>query len=130
VPRTRFFLLAVITALERLGVISALPECARAQNPHRAGYVCADGFVGNGPIVAYIAWGAKRHGSSLRELIGGKWNNLKDFSEGCGHRCRVFGSSPLAVLLCTAVALHARQGRPGHSLLAPAKTSWRFFFGF
>jgi len=69
-------------------------------------------------IVAYIAWGAKRHGSSLRELIGGKWNNLKDFLKDVAIAAG-FWLIALAVLLCTAVALHAAKGGQDIRFLLP-----------
>src|SRR5260370_3734899 len=88
-----------------------------AQNPHRAAMYVRT-VLWEWSIVAYIAWGAKRHGSSLRELIGGKWDNLKDFLKDVAIAAG-FWLIALVVLLCTALSLHATQGGPHIPYLLP-----------
>jgi uncharacterized protein len=109
--RHTIFLLAVIAAWSAWGYFGAVRMRA-AQNPHRAAVYFLT-ILWEWSVVAYIAWGAKRHGSSLRELIGGRWNNskavLKDVAIAAG-----FWVIALVVLICTAVALHA--GKPGQSV--------------
>ena len=87
------------------------------QNPHRpAVYVLT--ILWEWSLVAYIAWGAKRHGFSLRELIGGKWNDLKDFLKDVAIAAG-FWLIALFVLFCTAVALHATKAGQNIRLLLP-----------
>jgi len=100
------FLLAVIAAWSTWGYFGAVRMRA-AQNPHRAAiYVLT--ILWEWSVVAYIAWGAKRHGSSLRELIGGKWNDSKAFLKDVAIAMG-FWFLALVVLFCTAVALHATK---------------------
>ncbi len=110
------FLLAVIAAWSAWGYFGA-SRMRTAQNPHRAGmYVLT--VLWEWSVVAYIAWGAKRHGSSLREIIGGRWNNLKDFLKDVAIAAG-FWLIALAVLLCTALALHATKGGQSIRFLLP-----------
>jgi uncharacterized protein len=99
-------LLAVLAAWSTWGYFGAVRMRA-TQNPHRAAvYVLT--ILWEWSVVAYIAWGAKRHGTSLRELIGGKWDDwkavLKDAAIAAG-----FWLIALVVLLTTAVGLHATK---------------------
>jgi membrane protease YdiL (CAAX protease family) len=100
------FLLAVIAAWTGWAYFGA-HRMRTAQNPHRAPmYVLT--ILWEWSVVAYIAWGVNRHGTSLHELIGGKWNNLKDFLKDVGIAAG-FWLIALTVLFCTAVALHATK---------------------
>src|SRR5258708_13851718 len=88
-----------------------------SQNPHRAAmYVLA--VLWEWSVVACIAWGANRHGSSMRELIGGKWNNLKAFLKDVAIAAG-FWLIALTVLFCTAVALHATRAGQNIRFLLP-----------
>ncbi len=110
------FLLAVIAAWCTWGYFVAARMRA-VQNPHRpAVYVLT--ILWEWSLVAYIAWGAKRHGFSLRELIGGKWNDLKDFLKDVAIAAG-FWLIALFVLFCTAVALHATKAGQNIRLLLP-----------
>jgi len=114
-PHT-IFLLAVIAAWSAWGYFGAL-RMRTAQNPHRAAmYVLT--VLWEWSVVAYIAWGARRHGSSLRELIGGKWNDSRAFLKDVGIAAG-FWLIALAVLLCTAVALHATKTGQNIRFLLP-----------
>jgi membrane protease YdiL (CAAX protease family) len=100
------FLLAVIAAWCTWGYFVAI-RMRGAQNSHRpAMYILT--ILLEWTVVAYIAWGAKRHRFSLRELVGGKWNDskavLKDVAIAAG-----FWLIALVVLGCTAFALHATK---------------------
>jgi membrane protease YdiL (CAAX protease family) len=88
-----------------------------AQNPHRAAtYVLT--ILWEWSIVAYVAWGAKRHGSSLRELIGGKWNNWKAFLKDIAIAAE-FWLIALVVLGVTSFALHATKAGQNIRFLLP-----------
>ena len=110
------FLLAVIAAWSAWGYFGTL-RMRTVQNPHRAAmYVLT--ILWEWSLVAYVAWGAKRHGSSLRELIGGKWNNSRAFLKDAGIAAG-FWLIALAVLFCTAVALHATKTGQNIRFLLP-----------
>jgi membrane protease YdiL (CAAX protease family) len=100
------FLLAVIVAGSSWGYFGAVRMRA-VHNPHRAAmYVLT--ILWEWSVVGYIAWGVHGHGSSLRELIGGKWNDLKavlkDVAIAAG-----FWLIAIVVLFAAAVALHATE---------------------
>jgi membrane protease YdiL (CAAX protease family) len=100
------FLLAVIAGWSAWGYFGAVRMRA-AHAPHRpAMYVLT--ILWEWSVVAYIAWGVHRHGSSLRELIGGKWDDskaiLKDVAIAAG-----FWLIAIVVLFATAHALHATK---------------------
>jgi membrane protease YdiL (CAAX protease family) len=110
------FLLAVIVGWSALGYFGTMRMRA-AHNPHRAAmYIFT--ILWEWSLVAYIAWGVKRHGSSLRELIGGKWNDskavLKDVAIAAG-----FWLIALVVLGVTSVALHATKAGQNVRYLLP-----------
>lgn len=68
-------------------------------------------------VVAYIAWGTRRHGTSLRQLIGGKWESAKDVFKDIAISLG-FWIISLAVLASIAIAIHARgAGQSVRSLL-------------
>jgi CAAX protease family protein len=88
-----------------------------AQNPHRA-VMYSFTVLWEWSIVAYIAWGAKRHGSSLRELIGGKWNDWKAFLKDIGIAAG-FWLIAIVVLGVTSFALHATKAGQNVRYLLP-----------
>jgi CAAX protease family protein len=110
------FLLALVVAWSAWGYFGTLRMRA-AQNPHRAAMYALT-ILWEWAVVAYIAWGAKRHGCSLRELIGGKWNNwkafLKDIAVAAG-----FWLIALVVLGVTSLALHATKASQNIRVLLP-----------
>jgi membrane protease YdiL (CAAX protease family) len=104
-------LLAVVVGWSALGYFGTVRMRA-AHNPHRAAmYIFT--ILWEWAVVAYIAWGAKRHGSSLRELIGGKWNDSKAFLKDVAIAAG-FWLIALVVLGVTAVVLHATKA--GHNV--------------
>jgi len=110
------FLLAVVAAWSTWGYFGAVRMRA-AQHPHRAAvYVLT--ILLEWSVVAYIAWGAKRHGSSLGELIGGKWNDSKSFLRDIGIAAG-FWLIALVVLFATALALRADKPGPSMRFLFP-----------
>jgi uncharacterized protein len=110
------FLLAVVAAWSTWGYFAAR-RMRTAQNPRRlAMYVLT--ILLEWSVVAYIAWGAKRHGSSLRELIGGKWNNSKAFLKDVGIAAG-FWLIALVVLFFTALALRADKPGPSMRFMFP-----------
>lgn len=109
-------LLVVIAAWSAWGYFGA-HRMQLTQNPHRAVmYVLT--ILWEWSVVGYIAWGAKRHGSSLRELIGGKWNSLKAFLKDVGIAAG-FWLIALAALFCTALALHVSKAGENIRFLLP-----------
>jgi CAAX protease family protein len=88
-----------------------------APHPHRAAmYIFT--ILLEWCVVAYIAWGVHRHGSSLREVIGGRWNSATDFLKDAAIAAG-FWILALVVLLCTAVALHTPRGGEAIRFLLP-----------
>ena len=109
-------LLAVIAVWSALGYFGTL-RMRTAQNPHRAAmYVLT--MLWEWSVVAYVAWGVKRHGSSLRDIIGGKWSRATDFLMDVGIAAG-FWLIALTVLFCTAVALHATRAGQNIRFLLP-----------
>jgi uncharacterized protein len=108
-------LLAVIAAWSTWGYFGAVRMRA-AQNPHRAAvYVLT--ILWEWSVVAYIAWGTKRHGSSLRELIGGKWDDSKAFLKDVAIAAG-FWLIAIVILFAAALALHAtKAGQNVRSML-------------
>jgi membrane protease YdiL (CAAX protease family) len=109
-------LLAVIAVWSAWGYFGTL-RMRTVQNPHRAAMYALT-ILWEWSVVAYVAWGAKRHGCSLRELIGGEWNNLKAFLKDAAIAAG-FWLIALAVLFCTAVALHATKTGQNIRFLLP-----------
>lgn len=110
------FLLAVIVGWSTLGYFGAA-RMRTGTTPHRAPmYVFT--ILWEWAVVGYVVWGVKRHGSSLGQLIGGKWNSwkavLKDIGIAAG-----FWLIALAVLFCTAIALHVDKPGPGIRFMLP-----------
>ncbi len=119
------FLLALVTAWSAWGYFGTV-RMRTAQNPHRAAMYALT-ILWEWFLVAYIAWGAKRHGSSLRELIGGKWNDLKAFLKDVAIAAG-FWLISLVVLLCAAVALHATKTGQNIRFLLPQSQLEIFFW--
>jgi membrane protease YdiL (CAAX protease family) len=110
------FLLAVIVGWSAWGYFGAA-RMRVAPNPHRAPmYIFT--ILWEWCVVAYIAWGASRHGSSLREIIGGKWNNFKAFLLDVAIAAG-FWLVALVVLLFTALALHTTRGGQAVRFMLP-----------
>jgi membrane protease YdiL (CAAX protease family) len=110
------FLLAVVAAWSTWGYFAAL-RMRTAQNPNRAAmYVLT--ILLEWSVVAYIAWGAKRHGSSLRELIGGKWSDSKAFLKDVAIAAG-FWLIAVVVLFVTALALRADKPGPSMRFMFP-----------
>jgi membrane protease YdiL (CAAX protease family) len=110
------FLLAVIVGWSAWGYFGA-SRMRAAQNPPRAAmYVLT--ILWEWAVVAYIAWGTKRHGSSMSELIGGKWNGAKDFFKDIAIAAG-FWIIAIFVLGATALALHATNTAQAVRFLLP-----------
>jgi membrane protease YdiL (CAAX protease family) len=109
-------LLAVIVAWSAWGYFGAA-RMRVSSHPHRAAtYVIT--ILWEWSVVAYIAWGVNRHGSSLREIIGGRWNSATDFLKDVAIAAG-FWILALVVLLCTAVALHTPRGGEAVRFMLP-----------
>lgn len=98
-------LLCIIAAWAALGYFrfsgTRLPA-----HPQRAGaYVLT--MLWEWALVAYIAWGTSRRGTSLQKLIGGKWDTAKDVFRDIAISLG-FWMVALGVLASTAFAVHAK----------------------
>ena len=109
-------LLAIIAAWTTWGYFGAA-RMRVAANPHRTVmYVIT--LAWEWALVAYIAWGVRRKGSSMGALIGGKWNSAKaffmDITVAAG-----FWLTALVILFCAALALHTARGGEGIRFMLP-----------
>lgn len=68
--------------------------------------------------VAFIYYGLRRRGNSLRDLIGGKWNSAKDFFLDAGIAA-AFWIGALFVLGLTAIALGIDRSHDAARFMAP-----------
>jgi membrane protease YdiL (CAAX protease family) len=110
------FLLLVIAGWSALGYFGAARMRA-SSNPHRAAtYVLT--ILWEWAVVGYIAWGLRRRGSSLRELIGGRWNSGKAFLKDLGLAAG-FWVLAVVVLFFTAIAIHAAKPAAGVRFMLP-----------
>jgi uncharacterized protein len=110
------FLLAVVVGWSAWGYFGTI-QMRAAHNPHRAAsYIFT--ILWEWSVVAYIAWGVKRHGSSLREVIGGKWNDFKDVLKDVAIAAG-FWLIALVVLGVTAVALHTSKAGQNVRFMLP-----------
>ena len=112
-------LIAIITAWSCWGYFSAF-RMRDAEHPRRAAWYLLT-MLWEWSVVAYIFWGAKNHGISARELVGGRWNSavavLKDMAVAAG-----FWIIAVVVLFCAAIALHVdRSGRTISFLLPQSR---------
>jgi uncharacterized protein len=69
-------MLAIIAVLTWLGALSVARHTAKPW-PHRT-WLYLEMMIEEGLILAYVAWGVRREGGSLRQLIGGRWARLWD----------------------------------------------------
>lgn len=69
-------------------------------------------------VVAYIAWGTRRHGVPMRELVSGRWQTAKDVLKDVAVSAG-FWILALIVLAATAFALHVSRAAPAVRMLHP-----------
>ncbi len=69
-------------------------------------------------LLGFVAWGVRRHGGTVRGLIGGKWNSAKAFFIDVGVAI-AFWIVALIVLTATAKALHANTMSKDIMFLVP-----------
>jgi uncharacterized protein len=110
------FLITVIAAWSAWGFFGA--ACMRvASQPHRpAMYIFT--ILWEWSVVAYIAWGVRRRGSSMAVLIGGKWNSAKAFFLDIALAVG-FWITALVILFCAALALHTPRGGEAIRFMLP-----------
>jgi membrane protease YdiL (CAAX protease family) len=109
-------LIAVIVAWSAWGYFGAA-RMRGAPHAHRVPmYVLT--ILWEWSVVAYIAWGVHRNGTSMGELIGGRWNSAADFLKDAAIAAG-FWILALVVLLCAAVALHTPKGGEAIRFLLP-----------
>jgi uncharacterized protein len=110
------FLLLVIIGWSAWGYIGA-SRMRTAQDPHRAAMYTLT-ILMEWCVVAYIVWGAKKHGTPVGEMIGGKWKNglavLIDMAIAAG-----FWLIAIVILLVTALAIHAPRATEAIRFMLP-----------
>ena len=110
------FLLFVLAGWAVWGYLGA--QHARAgSTPHRAAtYVltCAWEWL----VVGYIAWGARKHGSSLGEIIGPRWKSFVNFLTDWGISI-AFWFVAITILAITAQLLHMTKNLENTKFLLP-----------
>jgi len=109
-------LLVIIAAWSAWGYIGAA-RMRGAPNPHRAAmYVMTVAW--EWALVGYIAWGVRRRGSSMGELIGGAWKSASAFFLDIAIAAG-FWITALAVLFCAALALHTPRNAEAIRFMLP-----------
>jgi uncharacterized protein len=68
--------------------------------------------------VAYIVFGVRRHGGSLRDIVGGQWNSIKDFLRDWGIAV-AFWFVALTAMVLVALALQAQNLNQSTRFLRP-----------
>ena len=109
-------LLAIIAAWSAWGYFGAA-RMRVAGNPHRAAMYIVT-ILWEWALVAYIAWGVRRQGSSMGALIGGRWNSAKAFFLDIAVAAGFWGTA-LVILLCAAIALHTPRGGEAIRFMLP-----------
>ena len=109
-------LLAIIAAWSAWGYFGAA-RMRVAGNPHRAAMYIVT-ILWEWALVAYIAWGVRRQGSSMGALIGGRWNSAKVFFLDIAVAAGFWGTA-LVILLCAAIALHTPRGGEAIRFMLP-----------
>ena len=109
-------LLAVVAVWAWLGAVSA----ARMRSHREASLIIvySSTMIFEWLIVGYVAWGIRRRGGSLRQLIGGSWGRMKDL----GRDVLVAMGFWLGSIICLALlalALYARPNVEAVRFLAP-----------
>jgi uncharacterized protein len=110
------FLLAVIVAWSAWGYFGAA-RMRVTPHPHRAAMYMVT-ILWEWSLVAYIAWGVRRRGSSMGALIGGKWDSAKAFFFDMAVAAG-FWLTALVVLFCAAMALHTPRGGEAIRFMLP-----------
>jgi len=109
-------LLVIIAAWAWLGVLGLARRRAHGGPPLVIAYSVA--AIMEWLILAYVLWGVRRHGGSLRDLIGGAWARGKDF----WHDVLIAAGFWIASLVCLGVielVLHVTGPAEAIRLLAP-----------
>lgn len=120
-------LLAMIAAWACFGVITAAK--LRAGTGPSLIVVYSRAAIFEWLIVAFVVVGVRRHGGSLRELIGGSWGRARDFWRDV-LVALVFWIIALVCLGALRFALHANRGAEAVRFVAPQSKvemiSWVF----
>jgi membrane protease YdiL (CAAX protease family) len=69
-------------------------------------------------VLCYIAWGVRKRQSSLRELVGGHWTNLREFLSDC-KTALIFWVASLFIFAGFRVLLHLPPSRDSLARLIP-----------
>jgi membrane protease YdiL (CAAX protease family) len=100
-------ILCIVVAAWAIRSYMGMHKMAADAHPHRV-ILYVTTTIWEWAVVGYIVWGVKRHGSTVRELIGGRWNGAEDFFKDVGIAAGFWFVS-LFVLGGTALALHANR---------------------
>ena len=109
-------LLVMVIAWAWTGAISAARIRTHAAFPLMATYVAT--ILVEWLIVAYVVAGIRRHGGSVRELIGGSWNRLADFFRDVMVAI-AFWIICIITLVIVRLVIHARTAVESIRFLAP-----------
>jgi membrane protease YdiL (CAAX protease family) len=125
VPIHTMGLLVIMAAWAWLGVLAVARRRAHGGPPLIVSYSVA--VVLEWLILAYVLWGVRRHGGSLRDLVGGAWARGKDVWRDVLIAAG-FWIVSVACLAVVGLALHV--GRPAEAarLLAPHGALQIFFW--
>jgi len=69
-------------------------------------------------LTAYVLWGVRKRGVSLKEVTGARWKSVLDFARDFGISI-LFWFAALIVMGVTAVALHFRGSKESVGFIAP-----------
>lgn len=111
-------LLLVLAAWSSWGYIGT-HSAAYQQHPNRI-FTYVVTAVWEWLVVAYIAWGVRRQGLRLRDLLGQRWKNVTDFLKDVGI-AMAFWIFALVVLLFVSLSLHAKGMENVKSMLPQSK---------
>jgi len=110
--------LVLMMALSTWSYIRAQKLLALGENDHRV-FTYLLSIAAEWAMVGYIAWGVKRSGGSLRNLIGGRWVSVERFFIDVGIAGVFWIVSLLILLGVTKGVLHAKDNSAVLKLLAP-----------
>jgi membrane protease YdiL (CAAX protease family) len=72
--------------------------------------------------VACVVFGVARRGGSLRDIVGGRWNRIRDFLRDWGIAV-ILWFAALATMILLSVALHLGHSNQGTRFLNPQRMS-------
>jgi len=111
-----FALLAFLAAWAYMGVIGTTRMRAQSVPNHWLMYLST--MAMEWAVFAYIAWGLRRHGTSMRELIGPRWSRASQFFIDLGIAI-VFQFCALLILGVVSIFLNSKQDSSSVMFMMP-----------